>query len=201
LVLLAGLALVIGLMRALIAIALMALIGLITNLVYYHRVSTTLVSPAANHLGVWAIPIPIIGGIIIGFMARYGSERIRGHGIPEAMETILTGGAFGSLVSQFLHLTAAERKPLLVAAAAAGMAATFNAPIASILLAVDCCCSSGNPAALFRWRWRAASRPWRGVPSSRVVPCFPSRMSRRWTCGACLACAVLAVLVACWRGR
>src|SRR5437763_11906118 len=105
-------------------------------------------------------------------MARYGSERIRGHGIPEAIEAILingsrvepklailkplssaisigsggpfgaegpiimTGGAFGSLIGQLLHLSAAERRTLLVAGAAAGMSATFAAPLASILLAV-----------------------------------------------------------------
>src|SRR5262245_61171385 len=106
-------------------------------------------------------------------MARFGSERIRGHGIPEAIEAILTrgsrveprvallkplsaaisigsggpfgaegpiimtGGAFGSLIAQFFHLTSAERKTLLVAGAAAGMSATFAAPVASAMLAVE----------------------------------------------------------------
>ncbi len=178
-----GLALVVGVLCALIAVALMALIGLITNAVYYHRFSTLLVSPAANTLGWWAVPIPVIGGLVIGVMARFGSERIRGHGIPEAMETILvggskiepklailkpissaisigtggpfgaegpiilTGGAFGSLVGQFFHLTAAERKTLLVAGAAAGMAATFNTPVAAVLLAVE--------LLLFEWKPRS----------------------------------------------
>jgi H+/Cl- antiporter ClcA/CBS domain-containing protein len=114
-----------------------------------------------------------VGGLVIGVMARYGSEKIRGHGMPEAIEAILmggskveprvavlkpvssavaigtggpfgaegpiimTGGAVGSLFAQFLHLTADERKTLLVSGAAAGMAATFNAPLASILLAAE----------------------------------------------------------------
>ena len=172
-VIMSALALVVGMLCAFVAVALMGLIGLITHLVYYHTWSFTLVSPTNNRLGWWAIPIPVVGGLVIGLMARFGSERIRGHGIPEAMETILvggsrieprlavlkpissaisigtggpfgaegpiilTGGAFGSLVSQFFRLSAAERKTLLVAGAAAGMAATFNAPVASVLLAVE----------------------------------------------------------------
>src|SRR5208282_1050480 len=111
--------------------------------------------------------------LLIGLMARYGSERIRGHGIPEAIEAILingskvepkvallkplssalsigsggpfgaegpiimTGGAFGSMVAQMYHLTSTERKTLLVAGAAAGMSATFAAPISSVLLAIE----------------------------------------------------------------
>src|SRR6185437_6064527 len=129
--------------------------------------------PAGNHLGLWVIPIPVIGGIIVGFMARYGHKAIRGHGIPEAMEQVLlnesripprltflkplsaaiaigtggpfgaegpiiaTGGALGSLMGQILRTTAAERKTLLAAGAAAGMAATFGAPVSAVLLAVE----------------------------------------------------------------
>src|SRR5262249_50564341 len=131
------------------------------------------VRPDQNTLGPLVIVIPVIGGLIIGLMARFGSERIRGHGIPEALEAILigssrmspqvavlkpvssaisigsggpfgaegpiimTGGAFGSLIAQFFHLTAAERKTLLVAGAAGGMTATFGTPIAAVLLAVE----------------------------------------------------------------
>ena len=84
-------AVVIGAMSACVAWALAWLIGAITNLVYYHRLSSALVSPAANRLGVWALLIPVVGGLIVGLMARYGSEKIRGHGIPEAMEAILVG--------------------------------------------------------------------------------------------------------------
>jgi len=179
-----GLAIFVGVVGAGIAALLMALIGLITNAVYYHRLSTALVSPAHMTLGWWSVPIPIVGGLIIGLMARYGSERIRGHGIPEAMETILvggskveprlailkpisaaisigsggpfgaegpiilTGGAFGSVIGQFFRLTAAERKTLLVAGAAAGMAATFNAPVASVLLAIEILVFEWKPRSL-----------------------------------------------------
>ncbi|HEX9057394.1 MAG TPA: chloride channel protein [Ktedonobacterales bacterium] len=172
-VLISLLAIGIGVLGAFVAVALMGLIGLITNLAYYHRWSFKLVSPTSNTLGWWSVIIPVVGGLVIGFMARFGSERIRGHGIPEAMETILvggsrieprllllkplssaisigtggpfgaegpiilTGGALGSVISQFFKLSAAERKTLLVAGAAAGMAATFNAPVSSVLLAVE----------------------------------------------------------------
>src|SRR5215831_10749483 len=144
----------IGVISAYVALGLLKLIGLFTNLFFYQRWSTALVSPAGSHLGWGILFIPILGALIIGFMARYGSERIRGHGIPEAIEAILmngsrveprvallkplssaisigsggpfgaegpiimTGGAFGSMIAQLFHLTAAERKTLLVAGAA-----------------------------------------------------------------------------------
>src|SRR5579862_1775632 len=168
-----ALAMVVGGAAAYVAYALLKLIGFFTNLFFFQRVGTALVSPAGHHLGLWMIAIPVAGGLVVGLMARYGSDRIRGHGIPEAIEAILmsgsrvepkvallkpisaaisigsggpfgaegpiilTGGAFGSLVAQFFHLTSAERKTLLVAGAAAGMAATFAAPLASTLLAVE----------------------------------------------------------------
>src|SRR5678815_3249909 len=88
---LTAMAVVVGAMSACVAYALVWLIGAITNLVYYHRLSSNLVSPAANGLGWWAALVPMVGGLIVGLMARYGSERIRGHGIPEAMEAILIG--------------------------------------------------------------------------------------------------------------
>ncbi len=167
------LAIIVGVLGAVITIVLLSLIGLITNLFYFHRLSFALSSPAQNTLGWWAALIPIIGGLIVGVMARFGSERIRGHGIPEAMETILvggsrieprlvllkptssaiaigtggpfgaewpiilTGGALGSVIGQLFKLSAVERKTLLVAGAAAGMTGIFNAPIASVLLAVE----------------------------------------------------------------
>ena len=168
-----GLALAIGVVAAFVALALLRLIGLFTNLFYFGRWNTSLVSPAGHHLGLYSVLVPVAGALIIGLMARYGSERIRGHGIPEAIEAILlngsriepkvallkpissaisigsggpfgaegpiimTGGAVGSLVAQLFHLTSAERKTLLVAGAAAGMSATFAAPVASVLLAVE----------------------------------------------------------------
>src|SRR5499427_4547482 len=163
----------IGIVGAFVALGLLKLIGLFTNLFFFQRFSTALITPEAHTLGPLVIVVPVIGALIIGFMARYGSERIRGHGIPEAIEAILingsrveprvailkplssaisigsggpfgaegpiimTGGAIGSLIAQFFHLTSAERKTLLVAGAAGGMSATFAAPIASVLLAVE----------------------------------------------------------------
>ena len=72
-----------------VAQALTRLIGLVTNLFFYGRVSTAFVSPAANRLGPLVVLVPIAGGVIVGLMARYGSAAIRGHGIPEAMEQVL----------------------------------------------------------------------------------------------------------------
>ena len=88
-----ALAVVIGALCAFVALALLRLIGLFTNLFYFGRWSTSLVSPAGNHLGWFSIFVPIAGALIIGIMARYGSERIRGHGIPEAIEAILINGS------------------------------------------------------------------------------------------------------------
>jgi H+/Cl- antiporter ClcA len=87
------LAMIIGVVCAFVALALLRLIGFFTNLFYYGRVSSELVSPAGNHLGYYSVLVPIGGALIIGFMARYGSERIRGHGIPEAIESILLNGS------------------------------------------------------------------------------------------------------------
>src|SRR6184192_451069 len=178
-----ALAVVIGVLCAYVALALLRLIGFFTNLFYYGQWGSKLISPAGNHLGWFSILVPIGGGLIVGLMARYGSERIRGHGIPEAIEAILingsrvepkvavlkplsaaisigsggpfgaegpiimTGGAVGSLIAQFFHLTSAERKTLLVAGAAAGMSATFAAPVASVMLAVE--------LLLFEWKPRS----------------------------------------------
>jgi H+/Cl- antiporter ClcA/CBS domain-containing protein len=173
----------IGAFCAVVAWALLALINLFTNIFYFQRPSFQTSSPFENHLGLIAIFIPAIGGLIIGLMARFGSEKIRGHGIPEALEAILygksiihpkvailkplssaisigsggpfgaegpiimTGGAFGSLISRAFAISAAERKTLLVAGAAAGMSATFSAPVASVLLAVE--------LLLFEWKPRS----------------------------------------------
>src|SRR5437879_5958455 len=88
-----ALAMGIGALCAFVALALLRLIGLFTNLFYFGRWSTTMVSPVGNHLGVYSVLVPIAGALIIGVMARYGSERIRGHGIPEAIEAILINGS------------------------------------------------------------------------------------------------------------
>jgi len=174
-VLICAWAIVLGLVAGVVAEGLMALIGLITNVAFYGRVGWHLVSPgdAVGRLGLWVIPIPVIGALIIGVMARYGSAAIRGHGIPEAMEQVLTnksriparvtllkplsaavaigtggpfgaegpiiatGGALGSLLGQLQRVTAEERKVLLAAGAAGGMAATFGSPVAAVLLAIE----------------------------------------------------------------
>ncbi|HWC97304.1 MAG TPA: chloride channel protein [Candidatus Sulfopaludibacter sp.] len=88
-----ALAVLIGFVSAFIALALLKLIGIFTNLFFFQRWSTALVSPATNRLGWWEVAVPVVGALIIGFMARYGSERIRGHGIPEAIEAILMSGS------------------------------------------------------------------------------------------------------------
>src|ERR1700746_3813004 len=87
------LAVLIGLVASVVAAALLKLIGLCTNLFFYQRIDTALVSPAGHHLGVFVVLVPVAGALIIGFMARYESERIRGHGIPEAIEAILMNGS------------------------------------------------------------------------------------------------------------
>jgi H+/Cl- antiporter ClcA len=185
---LSTLAVPVGALCAVVALVLQRLIGFFTNYFYYHSLTipNELVAPPVNVTG-WAaigmIFVPVVGGLIIGFMAKYGSERIRGHGIPEAMEAILigqsrmlprvailkplssaisigsggpfgaegpiimTGGAFGSIIAQVFRTTAAERKTLLVAGAAGGMAATFGTPIAAVLLAVE--------LLLFEWKPRS----------------------------------------------
>ena len=88
-----ALAMGIGTLCALVALALLRLIGLFTNVFYFGRWGTTMVSPAGNHLGIYSVLVPVAGALIIGVMARYGSERIRGHGIPEAIEAILIYGS------------------------------------------------------------------------------------------------------------
>jgi chloride channel protein, CIC family len=171
--LLSGVALIIGIGATFLAVLLLRLIAVATNLFYYHRFSSTSVSPAGSSLGHWMVIVPVMGGLLVGLMARYGSDKIRGHGIPEAIEAILlnrarvdpkiavlkpisaaiaigsggpfgaegpiimTGGAFGSLIAQWIRLTDAERTTLLVAGAAAGMSATFVTPVAAVLLAIE----------------------------------------------------------------
>jgi CIC family chloride channel protein len=163
----------IGLVAGVVAFVLYKLIGLFTNLFFFHRWSFDFSSAQHNHLGWVVIITPVIGGLIVGVMAKYGTSKIKGHGIPEAMEAVLfnrsriaprvailkpisaaiaigtggpfgaegpiiqTGGAIGSLVGQAFHTTAVERKVLLACGAAAGMSATFNTPIAGVILAIE----------------------------------------------------------------
>lgn len=91
LVLLSLFGIVIGAISTLGAYVLFAAIRFFTNLFFYQTLSLAARAPADNHLGAWVIVVPAIGGLIVGLMARFGSEKIRGHGIPEALEAILFG--------------------------------------------------------------------------------------------------------------
>lgn len=182
-IMLAAAATIIGTGAAFSAWALIKLIAVATNLFWFGRLSAASSDIANAHIGIAVIAIPVVGSIVIGLMARFGSEKIKGHGIPEAIEAILygesrlslkvavlkplssaisigsggpfgaegpiimTGGAIGSLFAQCFHLSAAERKTLLVAGAAAGMTGIFGTPIAAVLLAIE--------VLLFEWKPRS----------------------------------------------
>lgn len=181
--LMSALAVVVGAVGAVLSWVLIRLIYLATNVFYFHRWNAHIVDPGSNTLGWHAMFLPVLGGLLVGLIARFGSNRIRGHGMPEAIEAVLlggakispkitlfkpvataiaigsggpfgaegpiimTGGAAGSLLAQALRMTDAERSVMLVAGAAAGMSATFLAPLAAILLAVE--------LLLFEWRPRS----------------------------------------------
>ncbi|HQZ28201.1 MAG: chloride channel protein [Verrucomicrobiales bacterium] len=225
-ILLSGMAIVIGAISSGVAYLLLWLINVITNLAFYQRWSAEEVTPQGHHLGWWVVAVPVTGALIIGLMARFGSEKIRGHGIPEALESILlgrslihwkvallkpisaaisigsggpfgaegpiimTGGAFGSLFAQRFHLSAAERKTLLVAGAAAGMAAIFATPVAAVLLAVE--------LLLFEWKPRSFIPVTVAASVAAVLrvtllgegPIFPVEAHQSVT-GAVVACAAL----------
>ncbi|WP_313801383.1 chloride channel protein [Sphingobium sp.] len=180
---LAAMALIVGTGGVAGAWILLQLIALATNIFWFGRFSMDDIDMADGAVGVAVLLLPLTGSLIVGLMARYGSEKIRGHGIPEAIETILfgesrlslkvailkpvssaisigsggpfgaegpiimTGGAIGSLFAQCFHLSAAERKTLLVAGAAAGMTGIFGTPLAAILLAIE--------VLLFEWKPRS----------------------------------------------
>ncbi len=80
----------VGIISGFVAFLLYNLIGFFTNLAFYGVWSFHFRSAAENQLGLWVIGVPVIGGLLIGLMAKYGSPKIRGHGIPEAMEAVLT---------------------------------------------------------------------------------------------------------------
>jgi H+/Cl- antiporter ClcA len=163
----------IGILSGIVAYLLFTLIAILTNLIFFQQWGTTLPDLANHTLGPWILIVPAIGGWIVAFMIKYGTPKISGHGIPEAMEAVLTdgsrvsprvaifkpiataiaigtggpfgaegpiiqtGGALGSILGQILHVTAAERKVLLACGAAGGMAATFNTPIAAVIIAIE----------------------------------------------------------------
>jgi chloride channel protein, CIC family len=227
-----AIAIVVGALGALVALALVHLIGLFTNLFFFQRLGTEMASPAGNRLGPLVVLVPVAGALLVGVMARYGSDRIRGHGIPEAIEAILlkggriepkvallkplsaaisigsggpfgaegpiimTGGAFGSMVAQLIHLTSAERRTLMVAGAAAGMSATFAAPVASALLAVELLLfewkpRSFIPVALASATAAAARRSLMGVGPLFPVPAHPLFIGPSGLAG-CVASGLLA---------
>lgn len=196
--LLAAAAVIVGSGGAFGAWMLLKAIAVATNLFWFGRLSASPAAITDNTLGVWLVAVPVVGSLIVGLMARFGSEKIRGHGIPEAIEAILfgesrlslkvallkplssaisigsggpfgaegpiimTGGAIGSLFAQAFHLSAAERKTLLVAGATAGMTAIFGTPVAAILLAIEVLLFEWKPrsfvpvvaAVLVAWLWR-----------------------------------------------
>jgi H+/Cl- antiporter ClcA/predicted transcriptional regulator len=183
LLILSAMALVVGSGGVLAAWLLVKAIAIVSNVVWFGSFATEAIPLAKAARSPWMVVAPALGGLVIGLMARFGSEKIRGHGIPEAIEAILigesrlsptvavlkplssaisigtggpfgaegpiimTGGAIGSLFAQFFHLSAAERKTLLVAGAAAGMTGIFGTPAAAVLLAVE--------LLLFEWRPRS----------------------------------------------
>ncbi|HEX7389360.1 MAG TPA: chloride channel protein [Acidiphilium sp.] len=179
-----GLAAVTAVLISFVGVAMFRLIELITNLCYFGKFSFAYVPFSKSPLGWVVVFIPIAGSIIVGLMARYGTDKIRGHGLPEAIEAILlgrsrlsakvailkptssaivigtggpfgaegpiimTGGAIGSLIAQWLPVTDAERKALLVAGACAGMTIVFGTPVAAIMLAVELLLFEWTPRSL-----------------------------------------------------
>lgn len=168
-----GFAVLVGFVGGLVAQGLLELIYLFTNIFFYGRFSFAITNPAHHHLGAWVILIPAIGGLLVGIMIHFWEPTLKGHGIPEAMESVLfghsrmrlrvailkplatafaigtggpfgaegpiiqTGAAIGSLFGQAIGLTPYYRRVLLASGAAAGMAATFTAPLAGVLVAIE----------------------------------------------------------------
>src|SRR4051812_32545581 len=172
LLLLSLMATALGLLGGGAAFVLVKLIGLLTNIALFHRVAWNLPSFADLPRSPWLVVVAMASGLLIGLLAKWSPE-IRGHGIPEAMEAVLTkqsrirprtaiakpvsaaiaigaggpfgaegpiivtGGAIGSLLGQVLPVSSSERKILLACGAAAGMAATFGTPLASVVLVIE----------------------------------------------------------------
>jgi CIC family chloride channel protein len=227
----------IGICATILAVLLLRCIAVSTNIFYYHRFSVDPVSPAGSPLGHWMVVVPVIGGLIVGLMARYGSDKIRGHGIPEAIEAILlhrakvdpkiailkpvsaaiaigsggpfgaegpiimTGGAVGSLIGQWMHVTDAERTTLLVSGAAAGMSATFATPVAAILLAVELLLFEWRPRSLVPVAIASATAAllrvyWLGARQLFHKPTLPDTLSVSFAIGALFLGAFLGLVSA-----
>jgi CIC family chloride channel protein len=231
-VLVTGLALVIGLAVGVVAQGLIALIGFVTNLAFYGRLSIVFASPADAHRGApLVVLVPIAGALIVGVMARFGSAAIRGHGIPEVMERILlgesriaarlmflkplsaavaigtggpfgaegpiiaTGGALGSVVGQILRVTADERKTLLAAGAAAGMAATFGSPVSAVLLAIELLLFEYRPRSIIPVALAAVVATGVRIAFNGSAPVFAIPALERPSDSALLAYALLGALM------
>jgi chloride channel protein, CIC family len=226
-----ALAIPIGALAAVSALILLRLISFFTNVFYFGRFSTAANSPANHHLGWFAVFVPVAGAMAVGLMARYGSDRIRGHGIPEAIESILlngsriepkvavlkplsaaisigcggpfgaegpiivTGGAFGSMVAQMFHLTSTERKTLLVAGAAAGMSATFAAPISSVLLAIELLLFERKPRSIIPVAAASATAALLRQYLLGQGPLFPSFAHGSLITPVALVCSMIAGIV------
>jgi H+/Cl- antiporter ClcA/CBS domain-containing protein len=228
-----GLAILLGVAAGFIAEILRRLIGLVTNVAFFGRISTENVLPAeaVPHLGAWVIAIPVIGAIVVGLMARYGSRAIRGHGIPEAMEQVLTnesrippritwlkplsaaiaigtggpfgaegpiiatGGALGSFIGQLLRTTSAERKTLLAAGAAAGMAATFGSPVSAVLLAVELLLFEFRPRSLVPVALAAAAATGVHFAIEGAKPVFDMPALGMPTAGALVAYVLIGAII------
>lgn len=166
-------AMIVGMIGGLVAQGLLELIYLFTNLFFYGRFSFAISYPAHNHLHLWVVLVPALGGLVVGLLIYFFEPTLKGHGIPEAMEAVLfgqsrmrlrvailkplatalaigtggpfgaegpiiqTGGACGSILGKALGLSPYYRRVLLASGAAAGMAATFTAPMAGILVAIE----------------------------------------------------------------
>ncbi len=180
---LCAMAILLGGLGELAAFCIIHWIYFVTNIFFYGQLSFATASPQGNNLGIGLLFVPVIGGLLVGGMARYGSSMIRGHGLPEVMDSTLfhearipllgavlkpisigisigTGGAFGpeaiiptgaaigSLLGRLRYFTNQQRRVLLAAGAAAGMSATFGAPVASVLLTIELLLFEFNPISL-----------------------------------------------------
>lgn len=229
LLMLSVIALGIGAVSTVAADVLVNLIRFFTNLFFYQTLSLAQRSPANHALGAWVIAVPVIGGLIVGLMARYGSDKIRGHGIPEAIEAVLfgkskmsprvavlkplssgivigsggpfgaegpiimTGGSLASLLAQYLHLTAGERKALLVAGACAGMTAIFGTPVAAVLLAVELLLFELRPRSLLPVALACAVAGFLRPLFFEAAPLFPLQTAAAGT-PALLSCVLAGLL-------
>ena len=228
---LSGIAIVLAAATGVIAQLLMRVIWLVTNIAFYGRVSSAFVSPAENRLGWLVVIVPVIGGLIVGVMARYGSKAIRGHGIPEAMEQVLlnesripfritflkplsaaisigtggpfgaegpiiaTGGAVGSMLGQLVEMTATERKTLLAAGAAAGMAATFGSPVSAVILAIELLLFEFRPRSIIPVSLAAVSATAVRIAFAGTAPVFAMPLLARPSEAALTTYIVIGALV------